>query len=87
MQLSNPKAVFFWIAVAAVGSLADASAGALAVFVAGAFVISFAGHGLWGVVLSSAPFRRLYAAARRWIEGALGAFFGLAALRLATARD
>lgn len=86
MQLANPKAIFFWIAVAAVGSLTDASAATLAIFVGGAFVISACGHGAWAVVLSSAPFRALYAAGQRWIEGALGVFFGFASFKILTSR-
>ena len=86
-QMGNPKAIFFWIAVAAVGALDTVSTTSLIVFLAGAFVISFAGHGGWAVLLSSAPFRALYARARRWIEATLGAFFGLFALNLALGRN
>lgn len=83
-QMGNPKAILYWIAVAAVGSLETVSAPALVVFLIGAFAISFAGHGAWGVLLSSQPFRTAYAAARRWIEAALGAFFTFAAFKIAT---
>lgn len=87
MQMTNPKAILYWIAAAAVAGLETAPLPILALFIAGAFVNSFAGHGAWAVALSSRPFLAIYAGARRWIEGALGAFFAFAAFKLATARS
>ncbi len=86
MQLINPKAMVFWLAVAALGGLGTAPLLVVLIFLVGAFVISFAGHGAWAFALSSAPFRALYARGRRWVEGALGAFFAFAAFKLATTR-
>jgi len=86
MQMTNPKAIFFWIAVAAVGGVGQAPAHVVAVFVAGAFAISAGGHAAWALLLSSRPFRALYARARRGIEAALGVVFALFAVRLATSR-
>ena len=87
MQMTNPKAILYWIAAAAVAGLEAAPLPILALFLAGAFFNSFAGHGAWAVALSSRPFLGLYAGARRWIEGVLGAFFAFAAFKLATARE
>ena len=78
MQLTNPKAILYWIAAAAVAGLETAPWPIIAIFLVGACVNSFLGHGLWAVALSSRMFLRLYAQARRWIEGALGAFFAFA---------
>ena len=86
LQVTNPKAIFFWLAINAVGATAGAGPLVVALFVAGAWVISFACHGAWALLLSSAPVRAAYGRARRWIEGALGAFFAAFALRLATER-
>ncbi|MEM9426805.1 MAG: LysE family translocator [Pseudomonadota bacterium] len=86
MQLTNPKAILYWIAAAAVAGLEAAPWPIIAIFLAGACINSFVGHGLWAVALSSAVFLRLYQRARRWIEGALGAFFAFAAFKLATSR-
>ncbi|QYX57647.1 LysE family translocator [Roseovarius sp. SCSIO 43702] len=83
LQVTNPKAIVFWIAIASVGATTGGGAGVIALFVAGAFAISFACHGAWALVLSSGPIRRGYAVARRWIEAGLGAFFTVAAVRLA----
>lgn len=87
MQITNPKAIFFWLAVAALGAMDAAPLPVVLIFLAGAFVNSFAGHGAWALALSSRPFRAIYARARRWVEGALGVFFGFAAFKLATSRS
>ena len=86
LQVTNPKAIAFWLAIAAVGATRGGGPGIVAAFVAGAWIISFACHGAWALLLSAAPVRALYARGRRWIEGALGAFLGAMAFRLATDR-
>lgn len=87
LQISNPKALFFWLAIASLGGFFGAPLPVLAVFVAGAFVQSFIGHGGYALLLSSGPIRRGYGRAQRWIEGALGVFFSGFALKLATERS
>ncbi len=86
LQVTNPKAIVFWLAIASIGATHGGGPIVVALFVAGAFLISFACHGAWAVALSSRPFRAIYAGARRWIEGALGLFFAFAAFKLATSR-
>ena len=86
LQVTNPKAIVFWLAIAAVGATQGGGAGIIALFVIGAFLISFVCHGAWAVLLSSAPFRRSYARLRRPVEAVLGGFFVLFAYRLATER-
>ena len=86
MQITNPKAIAFWLAIAAVGATQGGGWGVVAAFVSGAWVISFACHGAWAVLLSAAPVRILYVRFRRWVEGALGAFMAVMAFRLATDR-
>lgn len=87
MQTTNPKAIFFWLAVAALGNLDTAPLPIIAVFVAGAFLNSFCGHGAGALAPPSRPFLAIHARMRRWIEGALDAFFAFAAFKLATARS
>ena len=86
MQISNPKAIFFWLAVAAAGGVGNAPLPIILLFIAGAFVNSFVGHSAYALLLSSTPFRAGYVRARRWIEGTLGVFFTLFAFKLATDR-
>ncbi|WP_373354678.1 LysE family translocator [Pseudoroseicyclus sp. CXY001] len=87
LQVTNPKAIVFWLAIAAVGATAGGGALTHAAFLAGAFAISFVIHGAWALALSSSPVRVLYGRFRRRIEGALGAFFAFAALKMALARS
>jgi threonine/homoserine/homoserine lactone efflux protein len=86
MQMTNPKAIAYWIATVALSGIALAPWPILCLFVFTGFLISFLGHGVWAIALSSAPFRTLYARARRWVEGTLGALFAFAAFKLATER-
>ncbi|TRW95531.1 LysE family translocator [Paracoccus sp. M683] len=87
MQITNPKAIVFWLAIASVGATIGAPAPVVATFVAGAFLLSLVGHGIYAVLLSSSPFRLAYDRARRWIEAAIGGFLALVAFRLATERS
>lgn len=86
LQVSNPKAILFWLAIAALGGAGDAPWPVMVFFVGSAFVNSFIGHSAWALFLSSGPFRRAYLKARRGVEATLGAFFAFAAFNLATAR-
>ncbi|WP_425100378.1 LysE family translocator [Tropicibacter sp. S64] len=87
MQITNPKAIVFWIAIASVGATHGAPAPVVAAFLFGAFLISLAGHGAYALALSAAPVRAVYTRARRGIEATLGLFFTFFAFRLATARN
>ena len=87
LQVSNPKAIFFWLAVAGVGGVGDAPPSVVALFIAGAFANSFIGHGAYALLLSSGPVRGLYLRFRRWVEGALGCFFLFAGFKLVTAKN
>jgi threonine/homoserine/homoserine lactone efflux protein len=86
LQVTNPKAIVFWLAIAAVGATKGGGPEIIALFVIGALLISFGCHGAWALFLSAAPMRRAYAGARRWIEAGLGCFFLFASYRLATAK-
>lgn len=87
LQVTNPKAIVFWLAIASVGATEGGTLGVVAAFLVGAFAISFICHGLWAVLLSSRPVRVTYQNARRWIEAALGGFFTFAAVKLATSES
>ncbi|MEQ9261126.1 MAG: LysE family translocator [Roseovarius sp.] len=86
IQVLNPKAIAFWIAIAAVGAVNGAPLPVVGAFVLGAFAISFTAHAAWALVLSSRPVRAAYTSGRRWIEAGLGGFFAFAAFKLATVR-
>ncbi len=84
LQVTNPKAIAFWLAIAAIGATEGGGPAVVALFVAGAWMLSFLCHGGWALLLSSGPIRRGYAAGRRWVEASLGTFFGFAAYKIAT---
>jgi len=86
LQVTNPKAIVFWLAIASVGATQGGGAGIIALFVVGAFIVSFGCHGAWALLLSTSPVRRAYQNARAWVEGTLGVFFLFAAYKLATSR-
>ncbi len=86
LQISNPKAILFWLAIASVGGVGAAPLPVTALFVVGAFANSFIGHGGYALLLSSTPVRKAYFRAQRWIEGSLGLFFLFASIRLATSK-
>jgi threonine/homoserine/homoserine lactone efflux protein len=87
LQVTNPKAIVFWLAIGAVGATTGAPLEITLVFLAGAFSISLAGHAFYAVVLSSVPVRRTYQRARRGIEATLGVLFTFFAVKLATSRS
>ncbi|MBL4628395.1 MAG: LysE family translocator [Roseicyclus sp.] len=86
LQITNPKAIAFWLAIAAVGATQGAPLWVIAAFVSSMWVLSFGCHAAWAFALSASPVRAAYQRSRRWIEGTLGAFFAFAAFKLATAR-
>ena len=86
LQATNPKAIAFWLAIAAVGATNGAPLGILTFFVLSCAALSFACHAAWALALSATPIRNAYQRSRRYVEGALGAFFAFAAIKLATSR-
>lgn len=86
LQVTNPKAIAFWLSIAAVGATANAPLSIITLFIAGGIMISFGCHAAWALALSAAPVRTAYTRGRRYIEGALGSFFAFAAFKLATAK-
>lgn len=87
LQVTNPKAISFWIAIASIGAVDGAAASIVAIFLAGAFAISFFCHGFWAVTLSVESVRRGYTSSRRWVEATLGCLFTFFAYKLVTAES
>ncbi len=86
LQVTNPKAIVFWLAIASVGATVGGGPVIATLFVIGAFLISFFCHGAWAILLSSRPVRAAYQSARRWVDATLGAFFVFAAFKLSMSR-
>ncbi len=82
LQVTNPKAIAFWLVIASIGAVDGASVGIVALFLFGAFLISFGCHGAWAIALSINSIRSSYDKKKRWIEMSLGGFFTFAAYKL-----
>ncbi|NOA91008.1 MULTISPECIES: LysE family translocator [unclassified Roseobacter] len=84
---SSPKALAYWMAIAAVAFTTPPPLAVIICFAVGAFLVSLTIHSFWALALSANPVQMGYAKARRWIEGTLGVFFTFAAFKLATSRS
>ena len=86
LNLANPKAVFAWLAVVAIGLSPAAGDGAAVPIV---LACSFLGAGIYavyGVLFSLPAARRVYARARRAIDATAALVFGALGLRLLGSR-
>ncbi|MBN9443727.1 LysE family translocator [Bosea sp. (in: a-proteobacteria)] len=86
IQMTNPKAALTWLAIMSIGLPQSAPAYAAVVIVAGTTVLSVVGHVAYAVAFSNSMVVVAYGRARRWIDAALGMFFGLAGLKLLSGR-
>ena len=82
MHLTNPKAVLSWLATVTVGIPAGASPHLAWVVVGGCMVMGVGIFGGYALAFSTPAARRVYARARRGLEGLLAAVFGMAGLQL-----
>lgn len=82
MHLTNPKAIFSWVATISVGLPSHPSTANILVALSGCFVLGVLTFGGYAVVFSTATAQRAFASARRWVEGTLAAVYGFAGLRL-----
>ena len=86
IQMTNPKAALAWIAIISLGLQGGAPPWVALSIVVGATLLSVAIHCVYALAFSTTPMVRLYGKARRVIQGALGAFFALAGLKLLWSR-
>ncbi len=87
VQMTNPKALLAWIAIISIGLPADAPLWVPIAVVLGTTAFSVGIHALYALVFSSNPMVRVYAKARRWIQGALGLMFAGAGVKLLLSRS
>ena len=87
LHLTNPKAVLAWIALMTLGLEPGATWHTAAIIVAGCAILSVSIFSGYAVVFSTTPMIKAYGKARRWIEGTLVAFFGIAGVRLLLSRS
>jgi len=82
IQMSNPKAALAWVAIISLGLQDGAPLWVGLVIVIGTAILSAIIHCVYAVAFSNPAMVQIYAKARRWIQGALGAFFVFAGLKL-----
>lgn len=82
LNLSNPKAVFAWLAALSMGLGPQAGPSALALATGLCALIGLANYLTWAFVLSRGGARAAYSRARVWVEGAAAALFALAGASL-----
>jgi threonine efflux protein len=87
LHLTNPKAALAWIALMTLGLEPGATWHTAAIIVAGCAILSVSIFSGYAVVFSTTPMIKAYGKARRWIEGTLVAFFGIAGVRLLLSRS
>ncbi len=87
MQVSNPKAIFFWLAIASLGATASAPAWVSVLFIAVAVLLSLLIHIAWALLFSASATLSVYGGLKSKIDTVLGVLFLGAALRLVTSKD
>lgn len=85
MMLLNAKAGFFWVSLTGVLLGTDLAPASVVLAVGVAVLLSLLWHGALAVAFSGTRITRLYARARRGIEGLLGATLGALGVRLLAA--
>jgi len=86
IHVTNPKAIFAWLAIISLGLPPGAPGTAIAVIIGGCLasgLLIFTGY---AILFSTSQALRVYRAARRWIEGAMSAVYCFAGLKLLTSR-
>lgn len=86
IHLTNPKAIFAWVAIISVGLPANASADAVAIVVSGCLLTGMIVFSSYALLFSTSRALAAYTAARRWIDGAMAALFCAAGMKLLTVR-
>ncbi len=87
IHLTNPKSIFAWLAIIAIGVGPAAPAWMAAAIIAGCFMMGIVIFGGYAVVFSTGRMTRTYLSFRRWIDGTTAVVFGFAGLKLLTSRS
>jgi len=87
IQMTNPKAALYWIAIVGVGLGPNAPLWVGLTLIASCTLMSLCGHLAYAITFSTQPVVEFYRRSRRWIEAGLGVFFTFAAYKLATYRS
>lgn len=86
IHLTNPKAIFAWLAIISLGLPAEATAVAVTIVVCGCLITGFTVFMGYALLFSTPGALRIYRAARRYIDGTLAVLFTFAGVKLLTLR-
>jgi amino acid exporter len=86
IQMTNPKAALAWIAIISLGLKQGAPLWVGFSIVVGTSILSVIIHCVYALAFSTGVMVRAYSKARRWIQGALGALFAVAGVKMLTSR-
>lgn len=82
LNLSNPKAVFAWMAALSVGLGSGSNVAHVAIATVTCMMLGLAIYAAYALVFSTSGAMTVYARARRWIEGVIAGLFAIAGLGL-----
>ncbi|MBO3761289.1 LysE family translocator [Ciceribacter sp. L1K22] len=86
IHITNPKAIFAWLAIISLGLPAEATSAAVVSVVCGCLITGFTVFMGYAMLFSTPGALRTYDAARRYIDGTLAVFFTFAGFKLLMAR-
>lgn len=86
IHVTNPKAVFAWLAIISLGLPPNAPAPAVALIVGVCCSSSLLIFSAYALIFSTRHALKAYMSARCWIEITMAAFYGLAGVKLLTSR-
>jgi threonine efflux protein len=86
IHVTNPKAIFAWLAIITLGMPQGAPASVAGLIIGGCMIMGFATFMTYAVLFSTPRALKVYKGLRRWIEGAMAAFYCFAGLKLLTSR-
>ncbi|MGN7295040.1 LysE family translocator [Rhizobium sp. SAFR-030] len=84
IHLTNPKAIFAWVAIISLGLPPAASPSAVAIIVGGCLATGFTVFMGYALLFSTERAARLYRNARRSIDGVMALMFGAAGIKMLT---
>ena len=84
IHVTNPKAIFAWLAIITLGMPRGAPGSVAFLIIGGCMVMGFATFMAYAAIFSTPHALKIYRGMRRWIEGAMAGFYGLAGVRLLT---
>ncbi len=86
LHVTNPKAIFAWLAIITLGMPAGAPASVAVFIVGGCLILGITCFIGYAILFSTNRAVTIYASMRRWIEGTMSAFYCVAGFKLLTSK-